>query len=54
MFNDLIMFVVVVIVMYMAVYGCVDRICKCFENCHGCGGVNCDESRDSEISEGKE
>lgn len=39
MVNEMIMFVLQVLVIYMAMYGIVDRICKCFEFCHATGEI---------------
>lgn len=46
--NEMIFFVIAVIVMYMAGYGIVDRICKCFENCHDVEVDTDDKSRNKE------
>ena len=49
MVNEMIMFVLQVLVMYMAAYGIVDRICKCFEFCHTTEEIeDHDKSRDEE------
>jgi hypothetical protein len=48
MVNEMIMFVLQVLVMYMAAYGIIDRICMCVESIHMQKEYRNDKSRNKE------
>ncbi len=48
MVNEMIMFVLQVLVMYMAAYGIIDRICMCVESIHMRKEYRNDKSRNEE------